>query len=137
MVVKTLICAKGEVEFVPNPINIYGFEVIDYDHILFGTEEGLYCGYLQKDEFVRITDKRVSEIRLLQELDLIFIVSGRGKLENLFIRFLNVSLLKGRTVKVYPIEASITGTFEQDGPKIEESRGCTTLCCMKQVFNCI
>ena len=75
--VKTLICAKGQ--FYGSRIEKWHFSVIDYDHILFGTEEGLYCGYLQKDEFVKITDKRVSEIRLLQELDLIFIVSGRGK----------------------------------------------------------
>ena len=53
-------------------------KVIDYEHVLFGTEEGLYAANLPKDEFIKITDKRVSEIRLIQELDLIFIISGRG-----------------------------------------------------------
>ena len=52
--------------------------MIDYEHVLFGTEEGLYAANLPKDEFIKITDKRVSEIRLIQELDLIFIISGRG-----------------------------------------------------------
>ena len=48
--------------------------MIDYEHVLFGTEEGLYAANLPKDEFIKITDKRVSEIRLIQELDLIFII---------------------------------------------------------------
>ena len=50
--------------------------MIDYENVLFGTEEGLYAGNLQRDEFVKITDKRVNEIGLIKELDLIIIISG-------------------------------------------------------------
>ena len=45
--------------------------VIDRGRILFGTEDGLFCGELAKDEFIRITDKRVSDIRLCTDVDII------------------------------------------------------------------
>ena len=57
--------------------------MIDYENVLFGTEEGLYAGNLQRDEFVKITDKRVNEIGLIKELDLIIIISGRGMVDKL------------------------------------------------------
>lgn len=94
ILVKSIICAK----------------IIDRQRILFGTDDGLYCGELSKDEFVKITDKRVSDIRLCTDVDIIAIISGNR-----------------RTVRLFPIAAAITGSYDQEPPKLEETRGCTHL----------
>ena len=94
LLTKQLLCAK----------------IIDRGRILFGTEDGLFCGELAKDEFIRITDKRVSDIRLCTDVDIIAIISGNR-----------------RTVRLFPIAAAISGTYEQEPPKLEETRNCSHL----------
>ncbi|CBY09743.1 unnamed protein product [Oikopleura dioica] len=87
--------------------NTHCAKVIDRNRVLLGTDDGLYCAELAKDEFVRIADKRVSDIRLCLDVDIIVIISGNRK-----------------TVRLFPISAAISGHYDQDPPKLEETRGC-------------
>ena len=98
--------------------NILCAKILDRNRILFGTDEGLFCGELSKDEFVKIAEKRVSDIRLCCDVDIIAIISGNR-----------------RTVRLFPIAAAISGNYDQEPPKLEETRGCTNLTTGKKQIN--
>lgn len=102
VIVKQLICAK----------------VVDRQRVLFGTDDGLFSGDMAKDEFVRITDKRVSDIRLCTDVDIIAIISGNR-----------------RTVRLFPMAAAISGNYDQEPPKIDETRNCSHLATGRLCFS--
>ena len=49
--------------------------------LLLGTEDGLYCVDLQKNEFVKITEKRVFAIEICSErnMEIFVIISGNRR----------------------------------------------------------
>jgi serine/threonine-protein kinase MRCK len=100
--------------------NTHCAKVIDRNRVLLGTDDGLYCAELAKDEFVRIADKRVSDIRLCLDVDIIVIISGNRK-----------------TVRLFPISAAISGHYDQEPPKLEETRGCYNIATGKNLHEII
>lgn len=87
--------------------------VLNRQQILLGTEDGLYCVELPKNEFVKITDKKVVAIDIVDQpgLELFVIISGNR-----------------RTIRLLP-KVSILGTNNDQNPiKIEETKGATQFC---------
>ena len=89
--------------------------VLNRQQILLGTEDGLYCVELTKNEFVKITDKKVFEIDIVDEpdgtLQLLVIISGNR-----------------RTIRLLPRQSILGGNNDQNPIKIEETKGSSQFC---------
>lgn len=87
--------------------------VLNRQKILLGTEDGLYCVDLPKNEFVKITDKKVMAIEVVDipGLEIFVIISGNR-----------------RTIRLLP-KNSIHGTNNDHNPiKLDETKGANNFC---------
>ncbi|BFZ11843.1 hypothetical protein BsWGS_14882 [Bradybaena similaris] len=89
--------------------------ILDSSRLILGTEEGLYCIELTKDQIIRIGDKsekkQVYQVELLTEQQLGYIVYISGKQRH--IKLLHLSILEGH---------------ELESLKINETKGCSAFC---------
>ncbi|XP_035208817.1 serine/threonine-protein kinase MRCK alpha-like isoform X2 [Stegodyphus dumicola] len=86
--------------------------VIDPERIALGTEEGLYCVDLDREEIARIGDgKKVSQLEYIAEEQLLLAVAGKQR----FLRLIPVGALDGQDV---------------EWTKVPETKGCITFCTM-------
>ena len=90
-------------------------EILDQfrKQLLLGTEDGLYCVDLQKNEFVKITEKRVFAIEICQDanMEIFVIISGNR-----------------RTVRLLPSSCAQDGGHDLQPIKIEETKGASMFC---------
>ncbi|XP_013414269.1 serine/threonine-protein kinase MRCK alpha isoform X3 [Lingula anatina] len=85
--------------------------ILDHDTLLLGTEEGLHCIDLTRDEISRIGDKKsVFQIEVVQRDQLVIVISG-----------------KQRHIRLIPM-AAVESAESVESVKINETRGCTTIC---------
>ncbi|GFQ66782.1 hypothetical protein TNCT_341541, partial [Trichonephila clavata] len=88
--------------------NALSAAIIDRDRIVLGTEEGLYCVDLDREEIARIGDgKKISQIQYVPEEQLLIAVSGKQR----HIRLIPVGALDGHDV---------------DWIKVVDTKGCLT-----------
>ncbi|XP_077861643.1 serine/threonine-protein kinase MRCK beta [Saccoglossus kowalevskii] len=81
--------------------------VVDPDRVLLGTDEGMFCIDLPKDEILRIGDgKRAYQIEVLHDEQMLVVISG-----------------KGRHLRLFPMTA-LDG-YEMEGIKLQETKGCS------------
>lgn len=90
--------------------------IIDKERILLGTEEGLYCIDLDREEIARIGDtKKISQIEYILIEQLLIVIAGKHR----YLRLIPVSALDGHDVEWI---------------KVADTKGCTTFCsvCLQQ-----
>lgn len=86
--------------------------VIDPERIVIGTEEGLYCVDLDREEIARIGDgKKVCQLEYIAEEQLLLAVAGKQR----FLRLIPVGALDGQDV---------------EWTKVPDTKGCITFCTM-------
>lgn len=86
--------------------------IIDPERIALGTEEGLYCVDLDREEIARIGDgKKVSQLEYIAEEQLLLAVAGKQR----FLRLIPVGALDGQDVEWI---------------KVPDTKGCITFCTM-------
>ncbi|XP_054720162.1 serine/threonine-protein kinase MRCK alpha-like [Uloborus diversus] len=94
--------------------NALSAAVIDRERVVLGTEEGLYCVDLDREEIARVGDgKKISQIQYVPEEQLLVAVSGKQR----HIRLIPVGALDGHDVEWI---------------KVAETKGCLTFdtaCC--------
>lgn len=90
--------------------NALSATVIDPDRIALGTEEGLYCVDLDREEIARIGDsKRIAQLEYIPEEQLLIAIAGKQR----HLRLVPVGALDGHDV---------------DWIKVADTKGCTTFC---------
>uniref|UniRef100_A0A8C6Y4F0 Serine/threonine-protein kinase MRCK alpha n=1 Tax=Naja naja TaxID=35670 RepID=A0A8C6Y4F0_NAJNA len=83
--------------------------IIDHERIALGNEEGLFVVHVTKDEIIRVGDnKKVHQIELIPNEQLIAVISGRNR----HVRLFPVTALDGREIDFY---------------KLAETKGCQTI----------
>ncbi|XP_061480990.1 serine/threonine-protein kinase MRCK alpha isoform X4 [Rhineura floridana] len=83
--------------------------IIDHERIALGNEEGLFVVHITKDEIIRVGDnKKVHQIELIPNEQLIAVISGRNR----HVRLFPMIALDGRETDFY---------------KLAETKGCQTL----------
>ncbi|NXU54269.1 MRCKA kinase, partial [Turnix velox] len=83
--------------------------IIDHERIALGNEEGLFVVHVTKDEIIRVGDnKKVHQIELIPNEQLIAVISGRN-----------------RHVRLFPM-AALDGR-ESDFYKLAETKGCQSI----------
>ncbi|KAM3852259.1 serine/threonine-protein kinase MRCK alpha isoform 4-T4 [Vipera latastei] len=83
--------------------------IIDHERIALGNEEGLFVVHVTKDEIIRVGDnKKVHQIELIPNEQLIAVISGRNR----HVRLFPMTALDGREIDFY---------------KLAETRGCQTI----------
>ncbi|XP_042899175.1 serine/threonine-protein kinase Genghis Khan isoform X2 [Parasteatoda tepidariorum] len=86
--------------------------VIDPERIVLGTEEGLYCVDLDREEIARVGDgKKVCQLEYIAEEQLLLAVAGKQR----FLRLIPVGALDGQDV---------------EWTKVPDTKGCITFCTM-------
>ncbi|XP_078000792.1 serine/threonine-protein kinase MRCK alpha-like isoform X2 [Glandiceps talaboti] len=81
--------------------------IVDPDHFLLGTEEGMFGIDLAKDEILRVGDgKRAYQIEVLHDEQLIVVISGKGR----HVRLFSMTAMEG---------------YEMEGIKLQETKGCS------------
>ncbi|GIY12580.1 hypothetical protein CDAR_213712 [Caerostris darwini] len=86
--------------------------VIDPERIVLGTEEGLYCVDLDREEIARVGDgKKVCQLEYIAEEQLLLAVAGKQR----FLRLIPVGALDGQDV---------------EWTKVADTKGCITFCTM-------
>ncbi|KAG8182959.1 hypothetical protein JTE90_003336 [Oedothorax gibbosus] len=86
--------------------------VIDPERIVLGTEEGLYCVDLDREEIARIGDgKKVGQLEYIAEEQLLLAIAGKQR----FLRLIPVGALDGQDV---------------EWTKVPDTKGCITFCTM-------
>nr|XP_060610144.1 serine/threonine-protein kinase MRCK alpha isoform X13 [Anolis sagrei ordinatus] len=83
--------------------------IIDHERIALGNEEGLFMVHVTKDEIIRVGDnKKVHQIELIPNEQLIAVISGRNR----HVRLFPMTALDGRETEFY---------------KLAETKGCQTI----------
>ncbi|XP_062980208.1 serine/threonine-protein kinase MRCK alpha isoform X1 [Elgaria multicarinata webbii] len=83
--------------------------IIDHERIALGNEEGLFVVHVTKDEIIRVGDsKKVHQIELIPNEQLIAVISGRNR----HVRLFPMAALDGRETDFY---------------KLAETKGCQTI----------
>nr|XP_056709921.1 serine/threonine-protein kinase MRCK alpha isoform X3 [Euleptes europaea] len=83
--------------------------IIDHERIALGNEEGLFVVHVTKDEIIRVGDnKKVHQIELIPNEQLIAVISGRNR----HVRLFPMTALDGRETEFY---------------KLAETKGCQTI----------
>ncbi|XP_067420935.1 serine/threonine-protein kinase MRCK alpha isoform X3 [Emydura macquarii macquarii] len=83
--------------------------IIDHERIALGNEEGLFVVHVTKDEIIRVGDnKKVHQIELIPNEQLIAVISGRNR----HVRLFPMAALDGRETEFY---------------KLAETKGCQTI----------
>ncbi|XP_077197027.1 serine/threonine-protein kinase MRCK alpha isoform X3 [Paroedura picta] len=83
--------------------------IIDHERIALGNEEGLFVVHVTKDEIIRVGDnKKVHQIELIPNEQLIAVISGRNR----HVRLFPMTALDGRETDFY---------------KLAETKGCQTI----------
>ncbi|XP_019372097.1 PREDICTED: serine/threonine-protein kinase MRCK alpha isoform X1 [Gavialis gangeticus] len=83
--------------------------IIDHERIALGNEEGLFVVHITKDEIIRVGDnKKVHQIELIPNEQLIAVISGRNR----HVRLFPIAALDGRETEFY---------------KLAETKGCQTI----------
>uniref|UniRef100_A0A4X2KGY3 Serine/threonine-protein kinase MRCK alpha n=1 Tax=Vombatus ursinus TaxID=29139 RepID=A0A4X2KGY3_VOMUR len=83
--------------------------IIDHERIALGNEEGLFVVHVTKDEIIRVGDnKKVHQIELIPNEQLIAVISGRNR----HVRLFPMSALDGRETEFF---------------KLAETKGCQTI----------
>ncbi|XP_048364682.1 serine/threonine-protein kinase MRCK alpha isoform X3 [Sphaerodactylus townsendi] len=83
--------------------------IIDHERIALGNEEGLFVIHVTKDEIIRVGDnKKVHQIELIPNEQLIAVISGRNR----HVRLFPITALDGRETDFY---------------KLAETKGCQTI----------
>ncbi|KAM9155061.1 serine/threonine-protein kinase MRCK alpha isoform 2-T2 [Pangshura tecta] len=83
--------------------------IIDHERIALGNEEGLFVVHVTKDEIIRVGDnKKVHQIELIPNVQLIAVISGRNR----HVRLFPMAALDGRETEFY---------------KLAETKGCQTI----------
>ncbi|XP_073194763.1 serine/threonine-protein kinase MRCK alpha isoform X1 [Lepidochelys kempii] len=83
--------------------------IIDHERIALGNEEGLFVVHVTKDEIIRVGDnKKVHQIELIHNEQLIAVISGRNR----HVRLFPMAALDGRETEFY---------------KLAETKGCQTI----------
>ncbi|XP_040468132.1 serine/threonine-protein kinase MRCK alpha isoform X5 [Falco naumanni] len=83
--------------------------IIDHERIALGNEEGLFVVHVTKDEIIRVGDnKKVHQIELIPNEQLIAVISGRNR----HVRLFPVAALDGRETEFY---------------KLAETKGCQSI----------
>uniref|UniRef100_A0A7M4ELH9 Serine/threonine-protein kinase MRCK alpha n=1 Tax=Crocodylus porosus TaxID=8502 RepID=A0A7M4ELH9_CROPO len=83
--------------------------IIDHERIALGNEEGLFVVHITKDEIIRVGDnKKVHQIELIPNEQLIAVISGRNR----HVRLFPIAALDGRETEFY---------------KLAETKGCQTV----------
>ncbi|XP_076355418.1 serine/threonine-protein kinase MRCK alpha-like isoform X1 [Tachypleus tridentatus] len=90
--------------------NILSLAVIDQDRVVLGTEEGLYCMDLDRDEMAKIGDgKKVSQIEYIEDEQLLIVITAKQRQ----LRLIPVGALDGHEVEWI---------------KVPDTKGCVTFC---------
>ncbi|XP_065311097.1 serine/threonine-protein kinase Genghis Khan isoform X1 [Dermacentor albipictus] len=90
--------------------NALSAAVIEADRVALGTEEGLYCVDLDREEIARIGDgKRIAQLEYIPEEQLLIAIAGKQR----HLRLIPVGALDGHDV---------------DWIKVADTKGCTTFC---------
>lgn len=90
--------------------NALSATVIDPDRIALGTEEGLYCIDLDREEIARIGDgKRIAQLEYVPEEQLLIAIAGKQR----HLRLIPVGALDGHEV---------------DWIKVADTKGCSSFC---------
>lgn len=90
--------------------NALSAAVIEPERIALGTEEGLYCVDLDREEIARIGDgKRIAQLEYIPEEQLLIAIAGKQR----HLRLIPVGALDGHDV---------------DWIKVADTKGCTTFC---------
>ncbi|KAL8185555.1 UNVERIFIED_CONTAM: Serine/threonine-protein kinase MRCK alpha, partial [Gekko kuhli] len=83
--------------------------ITDHERIALGNEEGLFVVHVTKDEIIRVGDnKKVHQIELIPNEQLIAVISGRNR----HVRLFPMTALDGRETDFY---------------KLAETKGCQTI----------
>ncbi|NXG76541.1 MRCKA kinase, partial [Baryphthengus martii] len=83
--------------------------IIDHERIALGNEEGLFVVHVTKDEIIRVGDnKKVHQIELIPNEQLIAVISGRNR----HVRLFPMAALDGRETEFY---------------KLAETKGCQSV----------
>ncbi|XP_053917318.1 serine/threonine-protein kinase MRCK alpha isoform X8 [Cuculus canorus] len=83
--------------------------IIDHERIALGNEEGLFVVHVTKDEIIRVGDnKKVHQIELIPNEQLIAVISGRNR----HVRLFPVAALDGRETEFH---------------KLAETKGCQAI----------
>ncbi|NWS57864.1 MRCKA kinase, partial [Chunga burmeisteri] len=83
--------------------------IIDHERIALGNEEGLFVVHVTKDEIIRVGDnKKVHQIELVPNEQLIAVISGRNR----HVRLFPMAALDGRETEFY---------------KLAETKGCQSI----------
>ncbi|KAF1518762.1 Serine/threonine-protein kinase MRCK alpha, partial [Eudyptula minor] len=83
--------------------------IIDHERIALGNEEGLFVVHVTKDEIIRVGDnKKVHQIELIPNEQLIAVISGRNR----HVRLFPMAALDGRETEFY---------------KLAETKGCQSI----------
>ncbi|NWR69366.1 MRCKA kinase, partial [Centropus bengalensis] len=83
--------------------------IIDHERIALGNEEGLFVVHVTKDEIIRVGDnKKVHQIELIPNEQLIAVISGRNR----HVRLFPMAALDGRETEFY---------------KLAETKGCQAI----------
>ncbi|KAH8027907.1 hypothetical protein HPB51_011137 [Rhipicephalus microplus] len=90
--------------------NALSAAVIEPDRVALGTEEGLYCVDLDREEIARIGDgKKIAQLEYIPEEQLLIAIAGKQR----HLRLIPVGALDGHDV---------------DWIKVADTKGCTTFC---------
>ncbi|CAN7999532.1 unnamed protein product [Ixodes hexagonus] len=90
--------------------NALSATVIDPDRIALGTEEGLYCIDLDREEIARIGDgKRIAQLEYIPDEQLLIAIAGKQR----YLRLIPVGALDGHEV---------------DWIKVADTKGCSSFC---------
>ncbi|XP_029822572.1 serine/threonine-protein kinase MRCK alpha isoform X4 [Ixodes scapularis] len=90
--------------------NALSATVIDPDRIALGTEEGLYCVDLDREEIARIGDgKRIAQLEYIPDEQLLIAIAGKQR----HLRLIPVGALDGHEV---------------DWIKVADTKGCSSFC---------
>ncbi|NXW53161.1 MRCKA kinase, partial [Eurystomus gularis] len=83
--------------------------IIDHERIALGNEEGLFVVHVTKDEIIRVGDnKKVHQIELIPNEQLIAVISGRNR----HVRLFPMAALDGKETEFY---------------KLAETKGCQSI----------
>ncbi|NXI47835.1 MRCKA kinase, partial [Galbula dea] len=83
--------------------------IIDHERIALGNEEGIFVVHVTKDEIIRVGDnKKVHQIELIPNEQLIAVISGRNR----HVRLFPMAALDGRETEFY---------------KLAETKGCQSI----------
>ncbi|NXL30535.1 MRCKA kinase, partial [Glaucidium brasilianum] len=83
--------------------------IIDHERVALGNEEGLFVVHVTKDEIIRVGDnKKVHQIELIPNEQLIAVISGRNR----HVRLFPMAALDGRETEFY---------------KLAETKGCQSI----------